>query len=84
MATLKAMKEAVIEAVAVLDESDGSRVSTAEAIDNAREALVAAYGVEFENDLEQYLDEIDGADGDDDTAEPEAKNPAIDEGWELC
>ena len=54
-----------MEAVATLDEADGSRVSTSSAIDNAREILGDAYGPTFEDDVAGYL----GVDADDDDAD---------------
>lgn len=69
MATLNKLKDAVIEAVALLDEADGSRVGTAQAIDDAREVLADAYGSEFDDDLAEHLEQLeseveDDADGD--------------------
>lgn len=69
MATLKSLKEAVIEAVAVLDECDGSRSSSNEAIDAAREILADEYGPDFEDDLVEFAETSEGeedsdADGD--------------------
>ncbi len=57
MATIKELKDAIVQAVATLDESDGSRVSTSEAIDSARETLAEAYGPAFEDDVSEYLGE---------------------------
>lgn len=66
MATLKSLKEAVIEAVAILDECDGSRSSSNEAIDAAREILADEYGPEFDDDLAEYAETSgeEDADGD--------------------
>lgn len=66
MATLKTLKEAVLDAVTTLDECDGSRSSTNEAIDAAREILADAYGPEFEDDLEDFAAETDAEDADED------------------
>ncbi len=67
MATVKEMKDAIVEAVATLDESNGSRTGTAEAIDAAREILADAYG--NEGDLNDAVNDhlgIDDADEDHD------------------
>ena len=65
MSTLKELREAVVEAVATLDEADGSRISTAEAIDAAREVLADVYGDNFETDVSQFLGEPDDETDDD-------------------
>jgi len=67
MATLKSLKEAVLDAVAALDDADGSRAGSIEAFDAARELLSEAYGPEFEDDLEESIadqDETIDTDGD--------------------
>lgn len=53
------LEEAIAQAVATLDECDGSRVATDEAIDSARETLADAYGVGFEKAVSEYLSETD-------------------------
>lgn len=68
------LEEAIAQAVATLDESDGSRIGTSEAIDAARETLADGYGVGFESAVEEYLsenqDDSDGDGFDDETGEP--------------
>lgn len=59
MATNAELKDAICEAVATLDEADGSRISTAEALDAARDILKDAYGPSFEKDVSEFLDEDD-------------------------
>jgi hypothetical protein len=59
MAKLKELQEAVIEAVATLDKADGSRTAMTEAIDNAREILSDSYGLNFDDDLAEYLESDD-------------------------
>ncbi|MFT3745072.1 MAG: hypothetical protein QM785_12365 [Pyrinomonadaceae bacterium] len=54
MATLKNLKEAVLEAVTVLDDCDGSRSALTETVDAVRDILSEAYGPDFEDDLEDY------------------------------
>lgn len=74
MATLKTLKEAVLEAVTVLDECDGSRTASNEAIDAVREILADAYGPEFDGDLEEFEADTDGdgiADDDEDETDSE-------------
>lgn len=65
MTTIKELKEAIVEAVATLDESDGSRVSTSEAIDTVREILGNAYGPELDDAVEDFL----GTETDDEDAD---------------
>jgi hypothetical protein len=62
------LEEAIAQAVATLDESDGSRIGASEAIDAARETLADGYGTGFENAVTEYLS--DGED-DDDASEEE-------------
>jgi hypothetical protein len=59
MAKLKELQEAVIEAVATLDKVDGSRTAMIEAIDNAREILSDSYGLDFDDDLTEFLESDD-------------------------
>jgi hypothetical protein len=56
MEKLKNLKEAVIEAVAELDQVDGSRTGMTEAIDSARSILSDGYGLNFEDDLGEFLE----------------------------
>jgi hypothetical protein len=68
------LEDAIVRAVADLDESDGSRVGTSEAIDSAREILSDAYGVGFEDAVSECLSEVsdeDEDDGDEDEDEDE-------------
>jgi hypothetical protein len=69
MPTVKALQQAIAEAVATLDESDGSRVGMAEAIDDARDTLATAYGPTFEADVADVIasDDSDDDSDDDDT-----------------
>lgn len=61
------LETAIVNAVANLDESDGSRIGTSEAIDAAREILSDAYGTGFEKAVSDCLlsDEDDEDDEDD-------------------
>jgi hypothetical protein len=63
------LEEGIAQAVAVLDETDASRIGLQEAIDSARETLADAYGTGFENGVKEYLS--DG--GDDDDSEEEGE-----------
>jgi biopolymer transport protein ExbB/TolQ len=58
------LKTAILESVAELDESDGSRTSMFACIDGARETLALAYGEDFESDLAEHLQEADDDDSD--------------------
>ncbi len=60
------LKIAVCEAVAVLDEADGSRTGMQEAIDSARETLSDAYGANFDEDVSEYYSSSDDEEIDDD------------------
>jgi hypothetical protein len=67
------LEEAIAQAVATLDEADGSRVGMSEAFDSARETLGDAFGKGFEDAVSEYLsaqsdedDEDDDEDDDDD------------------
>ncbi len=71
MATLAELKDAIANAVATLDDADGSRISTAEAIDSAREILKDAYGVGFEKAVSDALEEIVDDESDDDDETPD-------------
>jgi hypothetical protein len=62
--TVTELKEAIVEAVAELDQSDGSRIGTSEAIDNARSILETAYGDDLTEDVQDFLGI--GSDSDDD------------------
>lgn len=62
------LEESIIQAIATLDDADGSRVGTLEAVDGARDILKETYGLEFENDISEYLSsesEDDDSDEDD-------------------
>ncbi len=60
----KELEDAVVEAVSVLDEADGSRVGMSEAFDSARSILETAYGDSLNEDIQIYLDS-DSSDEDD-------------------
>ena len=64
------LEVSITQAVATLDEADGSRGGMAEAIDSARETLADAYGVGFEDAVSECLsDESDEDDDDSDEDE---------------
>jgi hypothetical protein len=65
MAKLENLKEAVIEAVAELDQADGSRTSMTAAIDSARSTLSDGYGLDFEGDLSEFLENEDNEESED-------------------
>jgi hypothetical protein len=69
MATLKQLQSAITEAVALLDEADGSRVGMSDAIDSARDILAEAYGPTFENDVNDAITALDAQDDADDDSE---------------
>jgi anti-sigma28 factor (negative regulator of flagellin synthesis) len=65
MTKVNDLKEAIVEAVAELDESDGSRTSMFACIDAARDKLADAYGSDFESDLAEHLEETENSEDSD-------------------
>ncbi len=65
MAKVNELKEAIVEAVAELDTSDGSRTSMFACIDAARDILADAYGSDFESDLAEHLQETSNSEDSD-------------------
>ncbi len=65
------LKDAIANAVATLDEADGSRVGMAEAIDSARETLSDAYGRGFEKAVSEYLSDDSDDEEDEDNEDEE-------------
>ena len=68
------LEEAIVSAVAEIDQSDSSRVGLQETLDSVREILGNAYGDELTSDVNDYLglDTVDGdelTDDDDDSDE---------------
>jgi hypothetical protein len=61
-ATVTELRESIVEAVSILDESDGSRTGTAQAIDDARSVLQTVYGDSLDEDVQGFL----GVDSDED------------------
>jgi hypothetical protein len=63
------LEESIVQATALLDEADGSRVGMSEAFDSAREILSDTYGLKFEDDVSDYISnnsEDDESENDDD------------------
>ena len=58
-------REAIVEAVAELDQCDGSRVGQSAAIDSARSVLETVYGDDLDEDVQAFIDDHE-SDGDDD------------------
>lgn len=57
------LKEAVVSAIATIDQADGSRIGLQDALDSARETLAEGYGSDdIENDVNEFLgiETIDG------------------------
>ena len=50
------LREAIVSAVATLDQSDGSRVSLIESIDNARRTLAEVMPDNFDDLVTEYLE----------------------------
>ncbi len=66
MAKVNDLKEAILEAVAELDGSDGSRTNMFACIDAARDVLSDSYGSDFESDLAEHLQNANDGDEDSD------------------
>ena len=60
----KDLEDGIIEAVAVLDEADGSRTGLTEAIDEARNILQTAFGDTLDSEVESYLSSEENSDED--------------------
>ena len=58
------LMEAVLDAVGVIDRTDGSRVALIEGMDSVRAILADAYGDDFEEDLAEKLGDSDDEDAD--------------------
>ena len=57
-------EEAIVEAVAEIDQTDGSRVGLQNTLDSVRETLANAYGETLTDDVNEFLG-IDGEIDDD-------------------
>ena len=74
MTSAPVLREAIISAVATLDQSDGSRVSLIESIDNARRTLSEVMPDDFDDLVTEYMEaEIDDEEVD------EEENEEVDE-----
>lgn len=56
------LEQAILEAIQIMDDADGSRTAMITAYDNSRATLTEAYGDEFERDYaifnnEEFIDE---------------------------
>lgn len=75
MTSAPVLREAIISAVATLDQSDGSRVSLIESIDNARRTLSEVMPDNFDDLVTEYMeaetDEDDDEDEDEDDEDDE-------------
>jgi len=69
-ATAADLRESIVEAVSILDESDGSRIGMTQAIDDARSVFQTVYGDSLDEDVQEFLvnqdDDTDLDDSDDD------------------
>lgn len=66
------LEEAIAQAVAALDDADGSRIGLQEGFDSAREILKEAYGVGFEKAVSDAAENEHDQDGDEDD-EPDSE-----------
>lgn len=55
-------EEAIVSAVAEIDQTDGSRIGLQNTLDTVRETLAEAYGDTLTDDVNEFLD-IDTVDG---------------------
>lgn len=64
-------EQAVVEAAAEIDQTDGNRVALQETLDSVRETLANAYGDTLTDDVNEFLgiETIDGETADDDEDE---------------
>ena len=53
--TIDRLENGIIEAVAEIDQSDGSRVGLQESMDSARASLETAYGENLTHDVNEFL-----------------------------
>lgn len=69
------LEEAIVMAVAEIDQSDSSRVGLQETLDSVREILGNAYGDELTDDVNEFLglETVDGEDLTEDDAETEVE-----------
>jgi hypothetical protein len=67
------LEAGIAQAVAILDQSDGSRISTAEAIDDARNVLKDAFSVGFEKAVSEYVDSDNDSDDDSEDDETDSE-----------
>lgn len=73
-------EEAVVEAVAAIDQTDGSRVGLQETLDSVRETLGDVYGETLTNDVNEFLGiETGNGEVEDEDEEPEDDDESEDE-----
>jgi hypothetical protein len=65
-ATAAELCEAIIEAVSILNDSDGSRTGMTQAIDDARSVLQTVYGDLLDEDVLEFQQNQDDTDSDED------------------
>jgi hypothetical protein len=64
------LEEAIVQAVAEIDQADGSRIGLQEAMDSVRTTFETAYGEALTDDVNEYLG-IDNSDDEEDESSEE-------------
>ena len=65
-ATATELRESIVEAVSILDESDGSRTGMTQAFDDARSVLQTVYGDSLDEDVQEFLENQEDTNSDED------------------
>jgi lipoate-protein ligase A len=72
------LEEAIVQVVASIDETDGSRVNLQATLDSTRETFFNVYGEELGSDVDEYLstfvDEDENEDDEDDENDENDEN----------
>lgn len=55
--TISDLRASIVEAVSILDDSDGSRTSLTQAIDDARSVLQTTYGDTLDEDVLEFAED---------------------------
>ena len=65
-ATAAELREAIVEAVSIFDESEGTRSGLLEASGDARSVLQIAYGDSLDEDVQEFLENQEDTSSDED------------------
>ncbi len=53
------LEEAIVQVVAAIDETDGSRVNLQATLDSARDTFFNVYGEDLGSDVDEYLSTVE-------------------------